>query len=583
MAGISAAHNRAKNLKQQIVPHTQTYAPVAIPQAYAPVYAGQAASTKLVNAPVYAQPPMPYQAQQQQWVHPSMMQGILTGQVPPHMVQPGPYQQYPAYQGTPPPMMNAGYHPPPQQYMQAQQPTSTSPTTGQIPSTAMPIQQPVQQPQAVEQTAQQPAQQPVEQLSSQEGWQQSMTAPLPAQEQQVQPDAQQTHTPPQQGSAVPSQQPTPVPTQQPQPPPSVALPSLPGTQQQFTVTPDVVPASPVRLNDAHSQIHQPSPVKPQIGFPSDQNVPRSAFAVQTMPEQSQLQPPQSSNGDLMPQRQTSGASQVSSLTTEPTTHKGSPDIQRAQMVQSVQTPVSVHSTRPASPERQMARVTLRDDPLPKVDTPVASAHVDKDDLYGATPRQSAVAAQEQYPIEHIIISEPARQSTTDESESKFAGMPAGMIVETKPEAKVESPAQQHFVVDSAPVISGPRSATPPPETSPVPPANLLVRSKSNLPEEEPPSPTESELKPEEANRDEETNENGKTTINGKPVQSSQEIFDEHKRKQLVRDMEEKIAVMPEPELLEPPKKTEDVPMMSATSYPGQEWNPYGDGFEEDDE
>lgn len=100
-------------------------------------------------------------------------------------------------------------------------------------------------------------------------------------------------------------------------------------------------------------------------------------------------------------------------------------------------------------------------------------------------------------------------------------------------------------------------------------------------EEEPPSPTESELG--KKHKEGESGEDGKAPVNGKPVQSSAEIFEEHKRKQLLRDMEEKIAIFPtEPQQLEPKKKDDDAPKMTATSYPGQEWNPYGDGWVDDD-
>lgn len=608
MASNPAPTSRAKNSKQQIVVQDQQYAPVAIPQAYAPVYAGRAAPAPMINAPVYAQPLMPYQAQQQQWMHPSMMQDMVPGQIPPHMAQQGVYQQYPPYQGTPPPMMSGGYQAPPQQYMQTQSTTPVAPDQGQRPSPGVSTQQPVHQTQTGQHDVQRPLQQSSgesseqlrEQPAQQQSWQQPMASPSPAREQQAQSENQQTAIPPQQFSSTPSQQPTPVPPQSAHSPPASVLPAAPGTQQRFKVTPDVVTASPVQVNDAQFQVHQPSPVKPKPNSPSNDNVPRSTFAVQAVPEQSQLQPPQSSSGDLMPQRQTSGASQVSSLTTEPATHKGSPDIQRAQIAQTAQSPGSVPGAPTASPVRQLAPITLKDEPWPREEDSNTSAPIDKDDLYGATPRQSAMVAQEQYPIEHIIVSEPAQQSPIDESESKFAGMPAGVSVESNPEPKTASPAQQHFFVDASPVIYQPKSATPPSAattTSPLPNADTLAQSKSSahLADEEPPSPTESELKPEEAKKekDEQANtgvgassENGKTnttTINGKPVQSSQEIFDEHKRKQLVRDMEEKIAIMPEQPMLEPPKKMEDVPMMSATSYPGQEWNPYGDGFEEDDE
>jgi hypothetical protein len=47
-------------------------------------------------------------------------------------------------------------------------------------------------------------------------------------------------------------------------------------------------------------------------------------------------------------------------------------------------------------------------------------------------------------------------------------------------------------------------------------------------------------------------------------------------------LEEKIPVFPsEPEDDARRKEEEAVPQMSATSYPGQEWNPYGEGGFED--
>ena len=79
-----------------------------------------------------------------------------------------------------------------------------------------------------------------------------------------------------------------------------------------------------------------------------------------------------------------------------------------------------------------------------------------------------------------------------------------------------------------------------------------------------------------------------TNGNGTPKPSSSvDIFEEAKRKMLLREQEEKIPVFPtEPDInaanaaaaaAAAKKKEEEVPQMSATSYPGQEWNPYGDG------
>lgn len=57
---------------------------------------------------------------------------------------------------------------------------------------------------------------------------------------------------------------------------------------------------------------------------------------------------------------------------------------------------------------------------------------------------------------------------------------------------------------------------------------------------------------------------------------------------LIREQEEKIPVFPEePDMnlaaiaAAKKKEQEEQPVMTATSYPGQEWHPYGDaGFEE---
>ena len=70
--------------------------------------------------------------------------------------------------------------------------------------------------------------------------------------------------------------------------------------------------------------------------------------------------------------------------------------------------------------------------------------------------------------------------------------------------------------------------------------------------------------------------------------TDRDIFEEAKRKQMLKDLEEKIPVFPtEPDMnlmgggLKKPE--EEMPQMSATSYPGQEWNPYGDWTEGDDD
>ena len=71
----------------------------------------------------------------------------------------------------------------------------------------------------------------------------------------------------------------------------------------------------------------------------------------------------------------------------------------------------------------------------------------------------------------------------------------------------------------------------------------------------------------------------------KASMTDRELFEEAKRQRLLREQEEKIPVFPqEPDMVvmtNPVKKQEeDLPQMSATSYPGQEWNPYEAGFGE---
>jgi hypothetical protein len=69
--------------------------------------------------------------------------------------------------------------------------------------------------------------------------------------------------------------------------------------------------------------------------------------------------------------------------------------------------------------------------------------------------------------------------------------------------------------------------------------------------------------------------------------TSAEVYEEAKRQQLLREQEEKIPVIPtEPDMeaaaaaaaaARARSEQEELPTMTATSYPGQEWNPYGDG------
>lgn len=566
------ANVRAQNLKQQIAPEPQ-YAPVPIPQGYIPVYGD--GKPELMRAPSYGQPypGMIWQGHTQQWVYPGMLPGqVPQGPqgpqgVPPHMVQQG-WPQYPPYQGTPPPMMMA-QHPPPQQYIQGQQATPPPMMQGQ----ALPPQVSMQQPPMHAQ----------------------VLAPTNGHAQMVTP--QHAISPPHSAGFVPPQQGPSGSSDHMQAIQHNGQPIAPQAQQQFAVMPESAPA-PVRTsNDGPTQSYTLESTKPESAQAPSQAVPRSAFAVvRPTAGHDQLQPPQDHANSLVPQRQLSGASEVSSLTSGPATSQGSTGAHSDHTVGQVQQSNGILARGVANPEPTYERppVTLRDEGQ-RMETPVTSTSTEKDDIYGATPRQSVhatpVQPQTQHNDERGIVPGSSTQEHLGEPEVKFSGpLPNNRSPEFKPTFKVEPPSQQGFVVDAPPVTGEPGTPSTIPALDSAPPSSTLstaapvVTSKSPSPsEEEPPSPTESELG--KKHKESETGEDGKALVNGKPVQSSAEIFEEHKRKQLLRDMEEKIAIFPTEtqQMLEPKKKKDDdAPMMSATSYPGQEWNPYGDGWVEDD-
>lgn len=564
-----ASTMRAQNTKQHVAPHAPEpqYAPVPIPQGYVPVYGGE--KPEMMRAPSYGQPypGMVYQGHTQQWVYPGMLPGQVPQGVPPHMVQQG-WPQYP-YQGTPPPMMMAQHPPPPQQYMQGQQ-ASPPPIQGQTPPPQMSMQHPPMHAQAM--------------------------APQTGQGQMA---TQQVVNSPHSAGFAPSQQGPPISFDQMQAMQHNGQLVAPQAGQHFAVVPESAPAPAQTSNDNQPQSYTLESTRVESHHSPSQAVPRSTFAVmKPMTGQDQLQPPQDPAGHLVPQRQLSGASEVSSLTSGPATSQGSTGAHSDHTVSQVQQPNGMLERSAASPEPAYERppVTLKDEGI-RMDTPVTSTSMEKDDIYGATPRQSVhatpVQPQAQHTVEHVIVPEPTIQEHSREPEVKFSGPPPNnRSPESKPTFKVEPPSQHTYVVDAPPVTGEPATPSTIPAPDSAPPSSTLSSSgpvaTSKSPshsEEEPPSPTESELgrKDKAGVETVETGEDDKAMANGKPVQSSAEIFEEHKRKQLLRDMEEKIAIFPtEPQALEPKKKDDDAPMMSATSYPGQEWNPYGDGWVEDD-
>ncbi|KAM7201424.1 hypothetical protein V8F20_004888 [Naviculisporaceae sp. PSN 640] len=244
------------------------------------------------------------------------------------------------------------------------------------------------------------------------------------------------------------------------------------------------------------------------------------------------------HGGAVPQRQVSA---VSAISMQPDNHPqntispGSHALPGQQPQNGTPSP-QITPDRTVSPEPQPPNQSLAP---PPVTTPRSNKGFEEDNLYDATPRQSLLpqSRQQQPPQQHNIIVQPPQ-------------------LQPQPQQPQEHPqAQIQAQPDSQPQTES--QAPPPP------------REHGPSQEERPPPVTH---------------------INGKPITSSADIFNEEKRKMLIREQEEKIPVFPEePDMnlaalaAAKKKEQEELPQMSATSYPGQEWNPYGDGgFEDSD-
>ncbi|KAK3943914.1 hypothetical protein QBC46DRAFT_375702 [Diplogelasinospora grovesii] len=166
--------------------------------------------------------------------------------------------------------------------------------------------------------------------------------------------------------------------------------------------------------------------------------------------------------------------------------------------------------------------------------------VEHDNIYDATPRTSVQSP----PPQHVDgLGNNGMVAPAENAELKANGSSHGAV---EPNAKEP----EHVVVATSP---------PPEEPIPHPGHHVAVAQSS--------------------------------TANGTgapPKPSSADIFEEAKRKMLLREQEEKIPVFPtEPDMTAAAAATtkkkdeEELPRMTATSYPGQEWNPYGDGGYED--
>ncbi|TLD22254.1 hypothetical protein PspLS_08030 [Pyricularia sp. CBS 133598] len=213
------------------------------------------------------------------------------------------------------------------------------------------------------------------------------------------------------------------------------------------------------------------------------------------------------------------------------------------------------------------------------------------------PPQMPTASQAASPPPHVVYSPPISQAASPPPHVVYSP-PVSQAVSPPipqpvgpPVRSVEQQAQQQDQLRG-------QNASPPSHSSAAGsvvaaaavagPSVALIHSHSP----EPPSPTDEEIRKVGGTTTGHLTVNGGSDENGvggsngelgrKPTirATSAEQYEEAKRKMLLRDLEEKIPVFIQED--PPPIKKEEeatVPKMSATSYPGQEWNPYGDGFE----
>jgi hypothetical protein len=180
--------------------------------------------------------------------------------------------------------------------------------------------------------------------------------------------------------------------------------------------------------------------------------------------------------------------------------------------------------------------------------------VEQDNIYDATPRTETIPIQQ--PTQESIVSPPA-----DEPAEPKAGGMSHEVLEHRDNQDASPPQNLTINTHTSPSPS-------PPLLQPAPVQQTLATSTDATNGTPPPS----RLTP--------------------PAPSNPaDIFEEAKRKAMIRDMEEKIPVFPtEPdvnaqelaEMAAKKKAEEERPQMSATSYPGQEWNPYGEGWDDDE-
>lgn len=324
--------------------------------------------------------------------------------------------------------------------------------------------------------------------------------------------------------------------------------------------------------------------------PHNYTVPRSAFSTIQPPQGPTVIPPNqvhNSEGGLVPERQPSAVSQISvqqgppsrpSNLSSPAPHP-SPAGQSSDATSSRPTPDRGMSPDSVPPSAQDSR-TVSPEPVRQ---PFTSPHRGPQLQMQIQPPQDDGAQSSQQTSEYVKHAPNNSRGSLQVQPQTPRNVPEDNIYDATPRTSTVPPQYR----DDGPN----RNSIPATEPKSPGPSRETAKAKSpqlNNARLTPPSPIEGD---ESTNFKDQPTHNRASAVaestdiaNGvdtppKAHSTDRELFEEAKRRRLLREQEEKIPVFPtEPDPTPPKKDEEDLPQMSATSYPGQEWNPYEAGF-----
>ncbi|KAK4177544.1 hypothetical protein QBC36DRAFT_326724 [Triangularia setosa] len=214
-------------------------------------------------------------------------------------------------------------------------------------------------------------------------------------------------------------------------------------------------------------------------------------------------------------------------------------------------------------------------PVKHLQTPTRVAD---DNIYDATPRNSQFSPHQQQQVPEQVSPPPQQQPeqqrlSPSHTRSSPSDADSTIIINQPTEPKSAGPS--HDI--TRPKLELKPLAEPRPRSNSPPAANHHSSDDDSSDIESPiiASATVATLKP--------SSPSNKTTQNGAVARENIAIFERAKKKaeeeRIAQDrmvMEEKIPVFDDEMMNAGKKKEEERVQMSATSYPGQEWNPYGE-------